>query len=255
MSEAIELLQFPYSHYNEKVRWALDLKEIEHRRTNLVPGPHAATTLRLTGQTQVPIVRFGAQVVHGSAAIIDELESRFPHPPLYPEEPAARDRALDIQRYFDEEIGPMVRRGIFAVLTQEAPFLASMFANHWSPLKQRLYVLAFPLTRAVMKQSMGISDRRSIEEGIEGTEAGLDFVAREVNDDGFLVTDRLSIADIAAASLLAPAVSPPDSPMCLPEPRPVKIEMWLEKWRDHAGAAWVRSIYQRSRKTPGGANG
>ena len=39
----IELLQFRHSPYNEKVRWALDLKRVPHRRHSLLPGPHVAT--------------------------------------------------------------------------------------------------------------------------------------------------------------------------------------------------------------------
>ena len=48
---SIELLQFRFSPYNEKIRWALDYKRIPHVRTNYLPGPHALTILRLTGRT------------------------------------------------------------------------------------------------------------------------------------------------------------------------------------------------------------
>ena len=60
MTELIsELIQFPYSHYNEKVRWALDHKRVPHRRRNLLPGPHAFLVKRLSSQTQVPLLRLG----------------------------------------------------------------------------------------------------------------------------------------------------------------------------------------------------
>jgi hypothetical protein len=36
----IELYQFPFSHYCEKVRWALDYKGIAYRTVNLLPGFH-----------------------------------------------------------------------------------------------------------------------------------------------------------------------------------------------------------------------
>ena len=35
--DRIELLQFPYSHFNEKARWALDFKGLRHVRTSLLP--------------------------------------------------------------------------------------------------------------------------------------------------------------------------------------------------------------------------
>ncbi len=83
-----ELLQFPYSHFNEKARWALDYKRLPHRRRNLLPGPHVLQLKRLTGRTQVPVLRLGDRLVSGSAQIIDELERRVPEPPLYPADPA-----------------------------------------------------------------------------------------------------------------------------------------------------------------------
>jgi hypothetical protein len=32
------LFQFTYSHFNEKARWALDLKHVPHVRHSLLPG-------------------------------------------------------------------------------------------------------------------------------------------------------------------------------------------------------------------------
>lgn len=247
MAALLELIQFPYSHYNEKVRWALDLKRPPHRRTDLVPGPHAMTTLRLTGQTQVPIVRFGSECVHGSAEILDRLERSYPDPPLYPSDPGAREQAVALQRYFDEDIGPMVRRGVFAALTQEPDYLCAMFTQQKSRLAQSLYRAIFPLTRLVMKSSMGISGPASIDSGIAGTQAGFDFVARQSAESGYLVGKAFSIADLTAASLLAPAVLPEGSPMALPEPRPARLQKWIERWADHPGAAWVRRIYREHR--------
>jgi glutathione S-transferase len=52
----IELLQFRHSPYNEKVRWALDLKRVPHTRRSLLPGPHVATVRRLTGRTHTPVL-------------------------------------------------------------------------------------------------------------------------------------------------------------------------------------------------------
>lgn len=50
----IELLQFRHSPYNEKVRWALDLKRVPHRRRSLLPGPHMAKVKKLTSRRPPP---------------------------------------------------------------------------------------------------------------------------------------------------------------------------------------------------------
>ena len=43
------LWQLELSHYNEKVRWALDYKRIPHIRRSLLPGLHIIEARRLTG--------------------------------------------------------------------------------------------------------------------------------------------------------------------------------------------------------------
>ena len=77
MRHMIELLQFRHSPYNEKVRWALDLKQVPHRRRSLLPGPHVATVRRLTGRSTTPALRLDdGSVIDGSAHILEWLEWR-----------------------------------------------------------------------------------------------------------------------------------------------------------------------------------
>ena len=44
-----------------------------------------------------------------STEIIAELEARFPEPPLYPADAEQRRRALELEDFFDEELGPHMR--------------------------------------------------------------------------------------------------------------------------------------------------
>jgi glutathione S-transferase len=61
----IELFQFHGSHFNEKARWALDLKEVPHRRHALLPEPHMPRMRMLTRQSQTPALRIGDGMVTG----------------------------------------------------------------------------------------------------------------------------------------------------------------------------------------------
>ena len=70
----IELFQFQGSHFNEKVRWGLDLKTVPHQRTSLLPGPHMHTMKKLTGGTETPALVDGESVISGSTAILEHLE-------------------------------------------------------------------------------------------------------------------------------------------------------------------------------------
>jgi glutathione S-transferase len=86
----IELLQFRHSPYNEKVRWALDLKRVPHRRRSLLPGPHLATVRKLSGHTHTPLILADGQALDGSARILQRLEARWPQPALFSADTAGR---------------------------------------------------------------------------------------------------------------------------------------------------------------------
>lgn len=244
--ERLELHQFPYSHYNEKVRWALDFKNVPHKRISHLPGPHAAAIRKLTGASETPVLRIGGVVVAGSADIIDVLEGHYPEPPLYPADPAQRKAALDMQAWFDVEVAPAVRRAAFDELFREPAYLCRLFASE-KPLLTRLsYRAVQPAIRHVMRRMMDIDDehvvlaRRTIH-------AALDRVAAQAGAEGYLVGDRFTVADLAAAALLAPACNPPHPDMEFPAPRPARIEAWFAEWADHPGARWVRRVYAQHR--------
>lgn len=245
MSEVV-LHQFQFSHYNEKARWALDYKGVAHRRRSLLPGLHIPVVLRLSGQRQVPVLVDGGDVIPGSAAIIEHLEKRHPDPPLYPADAEERRRALDIARWFDDEVGPAIRRAFFYDLLPDGAAAARLFTLGRTDLTARLYRASFPLTRAIMRADMKI-DAEGAAAGARITETAFDRVAAEVGSSGYLVGERFSIADLTAAALLSPAVMPAEFPLEIPEPRPRALVAWTDRWRVHPGGRWVLDMYHRHR--------
>ncbi|MDQ6914660.1 MAG: glutathione S-transferase N-terminal domain-containing protein, partial [Actinomycetota bacterium] len=108
------------SHYNEKARWALELKRVSHRRRAPLPGfVHPWVALAKTGRPTFPILEIDGRAVRDSTAIIAELERRAPDPPLYPADPSERRRALELEEWFDEEVGPHPRRLAFYEISQD----------------------------------------------------------------------------------------------------------------------------------------
>ena len=101
------LWQLQISHYVEKVRWALDYKRVSHLRRTLLPGLHLSKAKRLTGDTSTtPVLTIDRQSIGDSTRIIAAIEDQWPEPPLYPEDRAQRRRALELEEFFDEELGP-----------------------------------------------------------------------------------------------------------------------------------------------------
>jgi glutathione S-transferase len=87
------LWHFRVSHFNEKVRWALDHKRWPHTRTALLPGWHLPIARWVSGQSLLPILKIDGRVLAGSNHVLRELERLRPEPKLFPSDPVALARA------------------------------------------------------------------------------------------------------------------------------------------------------------------
>lgn len=239
-----ELFQFHSSHFNEKARWALDLKGVPHTRRSLLPGPHAFTMKRVTGKTEVPVLREGEQVIAGSAQILEHLEAQFPDPPLYPKDPALRREALEIQETFDAEVGPAIRLALFFD-AMDAEFAIKAFGPDRGPVARTMYRMSFSAVSNVMKRKMSITAENA-EKARKRTEQALDFVAERGAGNGHLVGDEFSVADLSCAALLMLTV-PVDEWGGPKSPDTAKVRTWRERWTGHPGTDWVRDTYRRFR--------
>jgi len=243
-----ELFQFEFSHFNEKARWAFDWKRLPHRRHSYLPGFHMLPIMWLSGQRAVPVARVDGRVIAGSAGIVDWLEGIRPSPPLYPEDPALRREALELQRWFDDEVGPAARRALFFDLLADGEYAARCFTADRGGAVPAIFRAGFPVTRIIMRRDMQI-DGPGAERGREVVAAALALVAERGMRTGYLVGDRFSVADLTAAALLSPVVFPPESPVVLPEPRAEGVRRWLARWATLPGTAWVGDTYRRHRGT------
>lgn len=242
----IELFQFDASHYNEKARWALDYKRVPHRRRTLLPGPHRITAMRVSGQPQVPFLRAANATVAGSSEIIDYLEREHPQPALYPADPTERARALEIQRWFDSEIGPEVRRAKFADILPDVGYVVTTFARRKPWLTRTAYRVIAPAIRVVLLRELQIT-AETAHTARERVQQGLDFVVKEAGPQGYLVGNTFSVADLTAAALLALTVSLPGTSMAVPEPHVAVEDTWMKRWGTHPGTAWVARMYAQHR--------
>src|SRR5262245_9020064 len=138
------LWHIPLSHFNEKVRWALDHKGIAHCRRVLGPD-YLIRAWRATGQGKLPILWLDGQAIADSTRIIRALEERYPEPRLYPGETAARQRALQLEDDLDETLGPAVRAAIVTPLFRNDPDIALRVLTTGMPAKA--YLRLHPLLR------------------------------------------------------------------------------------------------------------
>ncbi|MFT4570580.1 MAG: glutathione S-transferase [Hyphomicrobiaceae bacterium] len=244
---SITLHQFEMSHFNDKARWALAFKGLEHTRESYLPGPHMVLIRRLSGQVQTPVLVVDNDTIPGTAAIIDRLERDHPTPALYPSDPAERAEALAVQERFDNEVGPATRTVIFSELINEDAYLASMFGGSVSALKRSLYRASLPLAKPMIAKGNGTADPENVRRCLERTQVALDEIAERTVATGFMVGDSFSVADLTAAALMAPISNPTHPDMARPQPVPPSIQALVSNYADHPAVGWVNRMYAEHR--------
>jgi len=119
---------------------------------------------------KMPAFRDGDFTVSDSSAIIAYLEAKFPEPPLVPTEAKARARAIWYEEFAD---------------TILCACMGKMFFN-------RLVAPRF----LGQKGDLAAADKAEREE----LPPLIDYIERVIPASGFLVEDRLTLADLAVAS-------------------------------------------------------
>jgi glutathione S-transferase len=246
------LWHLPISHFSEKVRWALDWKRVPHRRRVMPPGLHPFAGFVMTrghGFTMPVLVADGGHI-GDSTAIIEWLEERFPCGPLYPADPAERERALELEDWFDENLGPPARQwGFNALLTEpEAVRAFAVKQTEWAPFRVPLGVFE-PFSKAFLAARYSTADEAGVEEALGKLLSALDRLEGELDGREFLVGDRFSVADLTAAALFYPLVLPHEGPW-----QPVRTAAFLEfqdSVRDRSGFHWVEETFRRHRHDMG----
>jgi glutathione S-transferase len=240
------LLHFRVSHYNEKVRWALDYKGWPHVRSALVPGFHVARVRRLSGQSELPVLEIDGRVVVGSSPIIAEIERLRPEPPLFPVEPADRARAMALQKFFDDEVAPDLRRLFWSTYLSRPADCARMATDGSARATRLAWRALLPALRPLFRRNMGI-DAERLGAARKRLGAYLDRLESEIGASGYLVGDRFGVADLTAAAVMTAIVRPPEFPYPLPEPWPPELVELRAGVADRAGFRWVLDVYARHR--------
>ena len=240
------LWHIPFSHFNEKVRWALDFKNIPHQRRCL-GADYLFKVWRATGRGTLPVLFLDGKPVGDSTAIIAALEERQPEPALYPKDPAQRRRALELEDYFDEVLGPSLRAAAVTPMFREDPDLALRVLMTGMPDAAydnlRRIARIFP---AYYRFRHRISARRLQQDRADVTDA-LDRISRELQPSGYLVGETFSVADLTAAALLSPVMRPAELQYPLKVALPDSLRQFRDELAPHPAAQWSLEIYRRHR--------
>jgi glutathione S-transferase len=240
------------SHYSEKVRWALAWKGVEHRRRAPIPSTHIPIALWLTrgAQYTFPVLTLDGRNIGDSTAIIAALEERYPQAPLYPEDAGERRRALELEDFFDEELGPPIRQLVWHELGKDPDRFALVMERTSPPSLARFSKPAAQYGRVFTALRFAARSEETAERSRATVLAALDRLEAELQagEGEYLAGDSFTVADLTAASLFYPLALPEGAPLPPDQPLPESYQRFREPLKDRPGLEWVRKIFRRHRR-------
>jgi glutathione S-transferase len=198
----IVLHRFPFSHFAEKARVALDYKELDYRVEDHAPGPGQIAIYRLSGQRKVPVLEHDGVIVADSTEICFYLDRAFPdRRPLLPRDEAERREAIALEDRIDDVLG------------KSAPAIGIHMAARDERAREAMNLDASPVT-AVILDAAAAAFRAAegslppfsalFEKADHDARAILRDLVRRLKTSKYLVGDAPSLADIAAVGLANP---------------------------------------------------
>lgn len=210
----LKLITFRFSHYCEKVRWALDRLAVPYREIACLPLLHipivlAHTHLRFRGRADAISSPFSTPIlidhagrsVHDSSRIIDwicrEITDIGPWLSRGPED-------HELERHFSRKLGDDTRRIAYDYLLPDAEGLCRLAERNASPLQARLFKRMLPLFQKSVARGLHVHPA-AVAASRERVMRELDAVEARLRDGRpYLTGERFGIADLTFASLLSP---------------------------------------------------
>jgi glutathione S-transferase len=239
------LWHFRLSHFSEKVRWALDYKEIKHTKVDWQPGSQIGPVVFRTGQRLLPIMRIDGSWIHDSTAIIARLEESYPLPSLYPKDRKLKQEALDWEDELDTDLGPSTRALILnATLRNPADVVreAAWFKPPFFDLGIKMMTPGLRIAGAAARALGGSMRGRR-----DTVAAVLDKIEARIEDYDYLVGGEFTVADLTAASLLSPIMEVAEFPYAPESGFPSSVRTLREEYFSRPAIRWAKSLYRRYR--------
>lgn len=235
-----KLYVFAISHFSEKARFLLDKAGIDYETVFLTPGEHITVVKEFAPESYVPILRGEDYLIQGSSEIVAFAKEKGNIPSV------DWDREFALMEKIDNEIGYPIQPIVYSYLLEREDVVAKMFASEPNT------PVAFPNFKLIvlgLKRRYKITDTH-IAERKDTLRKGIEFLNNEYRKNKFLVGDKLTLADITAASLISPLLFPQEHPNAswfADVDFPQEMQDWIGEFREGVYFQRVLDIYREHR--------
>jgi len=192
----LELHQFRHSPYCLKVRMALAAKKLEYRTIEITPAIGQIDIYQKTGQKKLPVLFDKETTIQDSSSIIRHLEKIEIEPKLIPEGLKEASQVQIIENWADTTLAKSIKIVFLEELTKDPKLFSSLFFNEISDSMQKLL---FNIPATIAGQISGFINQKEKE----SLKSNLEYLSNLIDQENFLIGEKLSIADISVASHLS----------------------------------------------------
>ena len=161
------------SPFVRKVLMTLEIKNIAYELQNVAPGAIPEGYDKIHPLKRIPALKDDLVTLADSSVICDYLEHRYPTPSLYPQDIVLRANALWLEEYADTKMVETLGRPVF-------------------------------YKRVITKGMMGqhIDEAEITEHIAQKVPPIFDYLETQAPEQGYLIGDQLSIADLSVTAHL-----------------------------------------------------
>ncbi len=196
----LELYQFEGSHYSEKVRLILDYKKLPYRKHEVTPGIGQLDLFRISGQSQVPVLKDGDEVIPDSTAIAQYLDAKYPERPIIPDDPEEKGLCLMMEAWADESIGLNASKAMIGAFNQHPNFRKAILPSA-APEFLKDMVGAVPSEVLTLLGSGAGFGSDAVKSAHNILRQNLEALCLLLEDSPYLAAEEPTLADFAVAGV------------------------------------------------------
>jgi glutathione S-transferase len=245
------LVTIPISHFCEKARWALDRAGVAYTEQPHLQVVHRVAARRAGGGRTVPVLALGSHVLSESAEIVDYADSRArPDRRLYPDDVTAAGEIRELERWFDETLGPEGRLWMYFSLRGRRDIALRYGCTGVPTWERRAFPLAYSVVVRLIDRILGVTPEAAAR-AERAVRATFEEIAQRLADGRpYLMGERFTAADLTFAALAASVLMPPEYGVPLPQPDelPVPMAATVRELRAHPAGAHALRMFRDERR-------
>lgn len=215
----MELLTIPFSHYNERARWAMQHHGVfAHERRYLpmvhmrpvravVPPAQRVADKTGSGLSTPVLVLDDGTVLTDSTSIVrwaDETHGNEGRT-LYPA--SHRDEIVAFEQSLHDDVGRDTRFLAYWFLLRDGAAFAELVRHNVGFWQRALFTVGAPAAKAGMRKRFKLTQPR-YEKARARIEAAVAELSEALGDREYFFGDRFTAADLTSATMLSPALLP-----------------------------------------------